>query len=115
MRRLLPLWSSLFAVLLLSQWAGAGAACLSHLAGHAAPLCIAAADDHTAPDTQDHAGAAGCPLCAPLPPAILPGPAVLTPAPAIRPTVSIAAIPVWTPPLSPLHSPLQARAPPTQA
>jgi hypothetical protein len=116
MRRLLPLWSSLFAVLLLTQWAGAAAACLPRAAGHGAPLCIVAvADDHSAPAPPDHAMVAGCPLCAPLAPAILPGPAGLAPTPAIHPAVVIADTPAWTAPHSPLPSPLQARAPPVKA
>jgi hypothetical protein len=111
---MLPLWASLFAVLLLSQWAGAGAACLSHLAGERALLCTVGRADR-APDPQDQAITAACPLCAPLPPALLPGPAVIAMAPAARPAVIAPVAIAWSTPVAALPSPLQPRAPPTRA
>ena len=104
MRRLMPMWSSLVALLLLLQAVGALAmpAGMPHLPGSAAVICHTEEGQPPTPTDQaptghspaHHAGTM-CPLCAPLPPVILAGP----PVPLPPPPSAYHAAPRPTPPL----------------
>ena len=112
MRRLLPLWASLVAVLLLLQWSGAAGACLTQFDGPAMVVCHVAADSGPLqPGGGDHADMT-CPLCAPLPPVLLVAPPQL-PLPVVAPGRPMSELPAHKTSIVPLLTPQQPRAPPS--
>lgn len=115
MRRLVPLWSSLLAVLLLMQWAGGAAACLPRLQAPAMVLCIAGDGGTDHAPAPDHQAAMGCPLCAPLPPAVLAGPPAPPPPHPVTTLAAAAMAPSMPASATAPPGPQQPRAPPAQA
>ena len=98
------------AALLIMQWAGSVGACLASMAWDPARVIC---HGGTAPaETPDPVPVAGCPLCAPLPPGLLP-PLPAPPSPRPAPVLSGAALPalVEAPSVATVR-PQQPRAPP---
>lgn len=113
MRRLLPLFASLVAVLLFAKWAGAAAACLPRLRGPAMVVCHAGESTGApTPNQPDQVAGLGCPLCAPLPPAILAAPPHIMPGRMVSLPAAAAPLPRWVAPGTTRPTPLHARAPP---
>lgn len=81
MRRLMPMWASLIAVLLLLQWGGVATPCVTVPGGPTMVVChvgdppASALSDGLSQQPGQHPGQhmdMSCPLCAPLPPALIP-------------------------------------------
>ena len=126
---LLPRFGSLLIVILLLQWAAAPAACLAAAQPDAAwsgqPICHA--PDSLAPDSPapsspasspapdtppaHHAGME-CPLCAPLPPGLLPTTPLLARSAIVAPAPYTAPATPRPPTLATRPTPQQPRAPP---
>lgn len=114
MRALLRHLAPVLAVLLLVQWGGAAASCLSALRlDPSAVLCHAA--DGPPAHGSEHTGSTACAHCAPLPPAIAAAPPLLRP-PVHAVEMAALPLPAARPTLpAPRQSAHQARAPPRTA
>ena len=112
MRRLTPSIASLLAVLLLGLWTTGASTCLAAMRFDPAQTRCNPLEPPNPTQPTHHHPPATCPLCAPLPPALVTAP---TPLPPPRPILLALATqsPIPPPPtLAPHPTPLQPRAPP---